>query len=81
MNEKIRVRGGGEVKSAEGHKMGSDQFILTEQCLFPMRLNEVGVCSRGKQGLSAHSHVYLNLQELADTVQSSSPLPKTQFRE
>lgn len=90
MNEKIGARGGEEIKFAVGCEIGSDQFILTQQCLLPISLNEVKVCSRGKQGQSTHSHVYLNLQELADLFcievlscakQLPTPCPKTQFLE
>lgn len=48
VNERIRAGRGEEMKFAEGHEMGSDQFILLEQCLLPISLNEVKVCSRGR---------------------------------
>lgn len=50
MNEKIRARGVEEMKCAEGHETGSDQFILSKLCLLPISLNEVKVCSRGSRG-------------------------------
>lgn len=51
MNETIRVRGREEVKCAEGHKTGSDQFILSE---LPISVNEVKACNRGSRG-TAHA--------------------------
>lgn len=50
LNEKIRARGGEEMKCAEGHKASSDQFVVSEWCLLPISLNEVKVCCRGGRG-------------------------------